>query len=167
MYAMIDILIIGSILPLHPALSDIVFQKTRGNPFFALSFLKSLHEQRLLDYCDRKRRWVWDEDRITALDVTGNVLHLLVSKMHGLSEDVQSALKVVSCFGTKMKASIAEYLSATSQYSNVLDGLEESCKLGLMIKVGCWGWRLVHDKVREAASTLVLDCEKNQVSICL
>ena len=70
-------------------LSDIVFHKTKGNPFFALRFLKKIVDDKLLEYSSVKRCWVWDEDRIGSMDVTGNVLVLLVSKMSELSENVQ------------------------------------------------------------------------------
>jgi predicted ATPase len=33
-------------------LSDIVYQKTKGNPFFVLAFMKSLVERGLLEYRD-------------------------------------------------------------------------------------------------------------------
>ncbi|KAL7543491.1 hypothetical protein ACHAXR_012775 [Thalassiosira sp. AJA248-18] len=146
-------------------LSDIVFKKTQGNPFFAVSFLRTLmDEKKLLVYSRHKRRWVWDEDSISSLDITGNVLYLLTSKMNGLPEGVKSAMKVVACFGTNMKVSLAQYLSATSQYSNILSGLEECCKLGFMIKAETKGWRLVHDKVREAAYSLIPTSEKNRIN---
>lgn len=150
-------------------LSEIVFQKTHGNPFFALSFLSSLtecpssSESPMLTFCDRKRAWVWDEGRVSSLDISGNVLLLLTSKMNGLSKDVQLALKVVACFGTKMKELWAKHLSSTLQYSSICNGLDESCRLGLMVKSGS-DWRLVHDKVREAAMSLIPDSEKSQVS---
>jgi len=99
------------------------------------------------------------------MDITGNVLHLLTSKMNGLSDDVRTGLKVAACFGTKLKAIMAGYLSATPQYENICIGLEQSCKLGFMIKVGTWGWRFVHDKVCEAALSLIPDPERNQVSL--
>ncbi len=148
-------------------LSDIVYQKTRGNPFFALSFLKSLvDDRRILEYCDHERRWIWDEDLISSMEIAGNVLHLFTSKINGLADDVRTALKLAACFGTKLKESLARHLSTTPRYENICNGLEQSCNLGFMIKVGTWGWRFVHDKVCEAALTLIPDLERNQVSIC-
>ena len=84
-------------------LSDIVFRKTEGNPFFVLEFLQSLADRRLLEYSVSKRRWVWDEDDISSMNITGNVLYLLSSKMNGLSENTQSVIKSVACFGIGIK----------------------------------------------------------------
>ncbi|KAL7543351.1 hypothetical protein ACHAXR_012671 [Thalassiosira sp. AJA248-18] len=144
-------------------LSDIVYQKTKGNPFFVLEFLRSLVDGGLLKYNAKKRRWVWEEDRISSMDITGNVLYLLSSKMNGLSENIQSALKVAACFGIKIKESVVGYLSTDSDYSNIHDGLEQAVREGFMIKImGTADFKFVHDKVREAAYSLITDTEKNK-----
>jgi predicted ATPase len=46
-------------------LSDIIFEKTKGNPFFVLAFMRLLVDRRLLDYRINTRRWVWDEDDVS------------------------------------------------------------------------------------------------------
>ena len=127
-------------------LSDLVFQKTKGNPFFVLEFLRSLQERRLLEYNAGERRWTWDEDRISAMDVTGNVLHILSSKMSGLPESTQSALKVAACFGV-VKAPVVTHLSADEEYSDIRSGLRHVAAAGFMIKVGSSDFKFVHDKV--------------------
>ena len=70
----------------------------KGNLIFVLEFLRSLAERGLLEYDAGERRWAWDEDHIGAVDVTGNVLHLLSSKRSGLLETMQLALTVAVCF---------------------------------------------------------------------
>jgi predicted ATPase len=145
-------------------LSDIVFQKTKGNPFFVLEFLRSLVDKNLLEYSVEKRSWVWDEDSVSSMDITGNVLHLLSSKMTGLSENMQLALKVAACFGIKINGSVISYLSNSSEYSTIRGGLEEAVREGFMMKLGSSDFKFSHDKVREAAYSLIPDSEKNRVS---
>ena len=145
-------------------LSDIVFQKTNGAPFFALSFLKSLADNKLLEYCHSKRRWVWDKDQISSMDITDNVLHLFTSKMGRLSQDAQLALKVVACFGTKTRDCLLGYLAATSQFGNIRNGLKLIHGEGFLVRVDS-DWKWVHDKVREAAYSLIQASEKKEVRL--
>jgi len=143
-------------------LSDIVFQKTKGNPFFVLEFLRTLADRNLLEYSVRKRRWVWDEEAIKSMEVTDNVLFLLTNKMSQLPENVQSTLKVVSCFGFGVHDSAIDLLSSTTQYSNIRKHLDELVWESFMVTVASKNsegrmWKFVHDKVREAAYSLVAD----------
>jgi predicted ATPase len=145
-------------------LSHIVFQKTKGNPFFVIAFLRSLAERGLLEYSSITRTWVWDEEDVSSIDVTDNVLYLLSTKMSGLSANIQSTLKLAACFGIKIKESVVETLGTDPKYSDVQDNLEQVVKGGFMVKVGTSDFKFVHDKVREAAYGLIPEQEKNQVS---
>ena len=61
---------ISDALCLYPriceSLSEVVMQKTKGNPFFVLEFIKSLKDRDLLKYNFHQKRWVWDVDIIRA-----------------------------------------------------------------------------------------------------
>jgi len=145
-------------------LSDIVFQKTKGNPYFVVTFLRSLVDRGLLKYCVNARRWLWDEDDVSSMDVAGNVLHLLSFKMSGLSTSIRSALKTAACFGIKIEQCVITALAADPKHEGIHNLLEEVVNEGFMFKVGTSHFRFVHDKVREAAYSLIPDEERNQVS---
>ena len=145
-------------------LSDIIYQKTKGNPFFVISFMRSLVDRGLLEYNFTTMRWSWDDDDVSAMDITDNVLYLLSSKMSGLSTYIQSALKVAACFGIKIKESVVETLSTDQEHSDIRDKLAQVIKEGFMIKCGTSGFRFVHDNVREAAYSLIPENEQGQVS---
>jgi len=145
-------------------LSDIVFQKTKGNPYFVLTFLRSLVDRGLLNYCVNARRWLWDEDDVSSMDVAGNVLHLLSFKMSGLSLSIRSALKTAACFGIKIEQGVIATLAASPEHADIHNLLEEVVNEGFMVKVATSHFRFVHDKVREAAYSLIPDQERNQVS---
>ena len=160
---------ISDALCLYPrickSLSDIVFQKTKGNPFFVLEFIQSLQSRGLLQYDSSKKRWVWNEDTIRAEEITGNVLHLLSSKMNKLPIDMQLLLKVMACFGISTKESVIGYLAESPEYSEVSKGLKGAISEGFveMYAEGCI--KFVHDKVREAAYNLIPVREKKQVCV--
>ncbi len=81
-------------------------------------------------------RWVWDEDNVSSMDITGNVLYLLSSKMSGLSTSIQSALKIAACFCIKIEQSAVAALSTNPEHSDIQDKLEQVVKEGFMIRCG-------------------------------
>ena len=159
--------LISDALCLYPRitkpLSDIVFQKTKGNPFFVLEFMQSLQSRGLLQYESGQKRWIWNEDTILSEEITDNVLHLLSKKMNRLSKDMQLLLKVMACFGTSTDESVIDYLSESPEYVGVRKGMEGAINDGF-VEVNAEGkFKFVHDKVREAAYNLIPDKDKRPV----
>ena len=107
-------------------LAQAVFNKTSGNPYFAMTFLQSLCQKRLLTYNLRDKCWEWRMDRILAENIAPNVLGMLTSNMKNCAQNVQDALKVASCFGIMMNATIARALASTDQYSGLYVDLEKA-----------------------------------------
>ena len=140
---------------------------SRGNPFFALEFIRSLMDSRLVKYSLREKRWIWDETRARSLNITDNVLYLLSTKMATLPENIQLVLKVVSCIGIKIHQNIIDLLKKTPKYSNIDDWLVQAINEGFIRKLVNSEFIMNHDKVREAAYSLIKDGDKNQVGFSL
>ena len=160
---------ISDALCLYPriceSLSEVVMQKTKGNPFFVLEFIKSLKDRDLLKYNFHQKRWVWDVDIIRAEEITDNVLHLLSSKLNGLPNNVQLLLKVMACFGARTSESVIGYLMDSTEYGEIRDGLERAVSDGYIERNREGTLNFIHDKVREAAYDLIPESDKNQVCL--
>jgi len=146
-------------------LSDVVFRKTNGNPFFTLEFLHSLINRDLVQYSLRDKSWKWDLNQISAENIADNVLHLLARKMNVLSESNQTALKVASCFGSSISVAIVRKLSSTPQYSSLQRTLDETVVEEGFMDRDDTTYRFVHDTVREAAYGLIIDKEQYHFDI--
>lgn len=162
---------ISDALCLYPrickSLSDIVSQKTKGNPFFVLEFMQSLCTRGLLRYNHQQKRWVWNESIIRSEEITDNVQYLLSCKLKSLPLNIQAVLKVLACFGTSISEPLVNLLSETMEYSDTRERLEHVINDGFVEKDRQGGFKFVHDKVREASYNLIPACDKDQVCDCL
>jgi predicted ATPase len=71
------------------------------------------------------------------------------------------ALKVASCFGIKVLASVIKSLSKTDQYSTLQVDIGNAVKEGLIDFDGkCY--KFAHDKVREASYELIGDADRKR-----
>eukprot|EP00984_Skeletonema_dohrnii_P008438 scaffold3105_cov135-Skeletonema_dohrnii-CCMP3373.AAC.6 len=87
------------------SLAETIHRKTEGNPFFMLTFLRSLYDEKLLQYNFGVMTWTWDEDAVNSKIVTENVASVLVNKMNRLQEETQRMLMVASCLGATFRLS--------------------------------------------------------------
>jgi signal transduction histidine kinase len=73
-------------------LTELVHEKTGGNPFFAIQFFIALAEEGLLAFDAARPAWQWDIHRIRAKSYTDNVVDLMAGKLKRLSATTQEAL---------------------------------------------------------------------------
>jgi len=128
-------------------LANIVFSKTKGNPYFLNEFLKNLFEEGLLNFNRQEGKWIWNLDEISEKEITGNVVDLLVDNIRKLSEETQSLLKIASCIGNRF------YLDTIIQVSGdspalIQHAFGEALREGLLILRGSQTF-LIDDKVRQ------------------
>jgi predicted ATPase len=75
---------------------------------------------------------------------------------------------VASCFGTTIKASIAQALSGTKEYSSLLSDLKMAAKDGFVESDASESsFHFSHDKMREAAYGMIDHDSKDQFHFCL
>ena len=75
-----------------------VFTKTKGNPFFIHSFLKSLFEKNLVK-SDLVKQWTWNQEEIDKLGYTDNVIDLMTDGLTDLPMQTQEVLQYAAVLG--------------------------------------------------------------------
>jgi predicted ATPase/signal transduction histidine kinase len=133
-------------------LAALVWEKTQGNPFFAIEFLTELAHERLLVRATADRTWSWDRDGILAKGYTDNVVDLMTTKIERLAARSQRVLKSLACLGSASGAALA--MVSDSSLAAIGDDLWDPVRLGLLRRSGD-SYIFVHDRVMEAAYALI------------
>src|SRR5882762_3081617 len=134
-------------------LTQLVREKTGGNPLFTIQFLTALAEEGLLRFDPEAAAWIWDLVHIRAKGYTDNVVDLMVGKLKRLSGATQTALLQLACLGN-----VVEFGTFTLVYGKLEEGihtaLSEAARAGLILRQEN-SYAFLHDRIHEAAYALM------------
>jgi predicted ATPase len=157
-------------------LATLLRQKTDGNPFFVIQFLRSLHHDRLLALDWETGRWMFRLDAISAAGTTDNVVTLMTQRIQRLTPDGQQVLRLAACIGSVFRWQT--FLTASSmQRDRAEAGLEDALAAGLIQPaeseydadltgtVPRGEYAFIHDRVQQAAYALIPEQERSVVHL--
>lgn len=134
-------------------LASVIFEKTAGNPFFTIEFLRELMQERLIVAASPGEGWTWDIDRIRDKGYTDNVVDLLTLRLTRLNDETKQVLAIFACVGgTTRIGALARVLGTDSQ--KVQETLQEAEHAGLVSRKGD-AYRFAHDRVQEASYAML------------
>src|SRR4029077_14761524 len=135
------------------SLANLVYDKTTGNPFFAIHFISALFEEGLLTFDQLQGRWSWDLNRIHAKQYTDNVVDLMVRMLTRLVPETQNALKQLACLGNS-----SQFRVVCTVYQEPMEQmhtqLAEAVGAGFVLRSKD-SYHFLHDRVQEAAYSLI------------
>jgi diguanylate cyclase (GGDEF)-like protein len=129
-----------------------IFKKTEGNPFFLKLFLHSLYDEKLLGFVP-DGGWQWDMEKISQMQATDNVAELMLRKLSRFPEAARESLKLAACFGNRFTSEDLALLSGKSDRQEV-GNLLPFISAGMILQ-GKKHFRFVHDRIQDAAYTLI------------
>ncbi len=164
-------------------LAKLVSDKTGGNPFFVNQFLHNLYSEKLIYFYTsqqaEKPRWEWDISQIEAIDITDNVVDLMVSKLIKLPKSSQQILRLAACIGNRFNLNTLAIVSEISEIE-AFQNLTNAIKQGLIIPTSglefveaenfdsqlvIYNFKFLHDRVQQAAYSLIAEYEKQAVHL--
>jgi PAS domain S-box-containing protein len=134
-------------------LAQLVHEKTAGNPFFVIQFLRVLAEENLLAFAHDTLQWSWDLDRIHAEGYTDNVVDLMVGRLGRLPAATQTAVQQLACLGNTAAVGTLSLVYGTKE-ADIHSVLEEAVRAELVERRNN-SYRFIHDRIQEAAYSLI------------
>ncbi|MGD1805067.1 trifunctional serine/threonine-protein kinase/ATP-binding protein/sensor histidine kinase [Dapis sp. BLCC M126] len=164
-------------------LAELVYQKTRGNPFFLTQFLKALYQEELITFNYEVNYWECDIAKVKLLSLTDDVVEFMATRLQKLSSKTQEVMKLAACVGNKFDLETLGIVSEKSMgetANNLWDALQEGLILPVTevykfytseessfkdfqtIKTDA-NYRFLHDRVQQAAYLLIPE-DKKQIT---
>ncbi len=162
-------------------LTELVYQKTQGNPFFATQFLKALHQDELIFFDIQAGYWQCDISQVREVALTDNVVEFMAQQLQKMPATTQSVLKLAACIGNLFDLATLAIVSESSE-TETATALWKALQEELIIPqsevykfyVGAQqaiseatsqtvAYRFLHDRVQQAAYSLIPD-EKKQAT---
>jgi predicted ATPase/signal transduction histidine kinase/tRNA A-37 threonylcarbamoyl transferase component Bud32 len=175
-------------------LTQMVFAKTKGNPFFSLQFLKSLHGDGLIILNFEVGYWQYDIAKIKELALTDDVVEFMATQLGKLPINTQNILQLAACIGNQFDLktlAIVNEKSVVDTASDLWQALIEGLILPQTEVYNFFAednnqqvnvnkkesnqlqnyhtqlprYKFVHDRVQQAAYSLIPEAQKKQIHL--
>ncbi|AFY58456.1 putative ATPase [Rivularia sp. PCC 7116] len=155
-------------------LTQLVYQKTQGNPFFSRRILKALYEDNLIVFDFDTGSWVCDINKVRAAVLTDDVVEFMALQLQKLPSQTLDILKLAACIGNQFDlATLAivcqksETETAADLWKALQDGLivpqsqvykfyiESEIQISQSESGDIANYKFLHDRVQQAAYSLI------------
>ena len=169
-------------------LTQLIYQKTKGNPFFSTQFLKALYEDGLIKFDSphsSQGGWICDISKVKALSLSDDVVEFMALQLQKLPESTQTILKLAACIGNQFDLKTASIVSQNSESQTALH-LWKALQVGLILPTSqvykfyldnqtqdaslpkqVVNYKFLHDRVQQAAYLLIPEAQKQATHLSI
>ncbi|MCX6214756.1 AAA family ATPase [Spirosoma sp.] len=113
-------------------LSQVIFEKTAGNPFFTIELLKSLNVREIIYFNSVKGKWDWDIEAVKKTEKSDNVVDLLVARQSRLHAATQHVLQLAACIGATFDLETLAIIHESTMQKTA-EALDEALRANMVI----------------------------------
>lgn len=164
-------------------LGKLVYNKTKGNPFFIRQFLKALYSDKLINFNCQHGYWFCDIAEIKAQSLTDDVVEFMALQLQNLPSATQTILQLAACIGNQFDLQTLAIVSQQPE-TEVGNDLWSALQSGLILPTSeiykfyqsnddidqipvnnyqLPNYKFLHDRVQQAAYLLIPE-EKKQLT---
>ena len=96
-------------------LTNLVYQKTQGNPFFATQFLKALYQDEWITFDRQAGHWQCNIVRVREAALTEDVVEFMALQLQKLPSATQTMLTLAACMGNQFDLNTLAIVSEKSE----------------------------------------------------
>lgn len=131
------------------SLGHLIYQKTHGNPFFQIQFIRALEDEHMFTFNAKMNAWCWDLAKIEAKSYTDNIVELMVYKLAQLPISAQNVLQRLACLGIcALETTLVKVCCQPNTETHA--ALIAAVHAGLLLHSNNT-FTFIHDRVQEAA----------------
>ncbi|MCW5313410.1 AAA family ATPase [Nostoc sp. KVJ3] len=121
------------------SLSQLIYQKTQGNPFFATQFLKALYEDKLIQFTPPtpplvRGGWQYNIAQVNQQAVTDDIVVFMAKQLQRLPSSSQKVLQLAACIGNQFDLATLAIISEQSEIDTSAD-LWKALQSGLVLPI--------------------------------
>ena len=158
-------------------LTELVYQKTKGNPFFTTQFLLGLYRGNLISFNFDLGYWECDLVEVRQQALIDDVVEFMAQQLQKLPEETQEMLKLAACIGNQFDLQTLAIVSEQSK-EDTADSLWRALKQGFIMPQSevykfyleqdtqgseaelnnvnqIVNYKFLHDRVQQAAYSLI------------
>ncbi len=171
-------------------LTSLVYQKTRGNPFFVRQFLKSLYNEGLITFDPAVGYWQCDLASVSVRALSEDVVAFMAIQLQKLPLATQEILQVAACIGNQFDLDMLAIVrrqspgpTAADVWQAVQAGFvfplsktysffsERNCAADMITArlslVQTPVYRFLHDRVQQAAYSLIPEAQRPAIHLMI
>ncbi|MCK4797281.1 MAG: tetratricopeptide repeat protein, partial [Spirochaetes bacterium] len=130
-------------------LTDYVLKKSGGNPFFAITILRELVEQKTLTWKDGF--WQEDWEKINKIKILGNIVDMVLLRIKDVPDNIDRLLRIGATIGKEFKMEML-YELINEEKETIVNWVDEAINKQLIeqsiIEKG--KMLFIHDRIRDA-----------------